>query len=230
MNQRDLLGVSGQGQQEECLRCGKCCEAGGAALHKVDLPLVKSGMIPLNRLITIRKGEPVVHPLAKKLQPAAVELVKLVGKGDTWICCCFDTLKGCTIYENRPQACRLLRCWDPSELIAIVEKDTLCRLDILAEDDPMVKEITAHDKLCPATDLLQLSTSGKPDAALQTRMTKLVKDDLHFRQHVVAVYRLQLHQELFYFGRPLFQILQQFGVMVRENRSELQLDWQGWRC
>jgi hypothetical protein len=179
--------------------------------------------------MTIRKGEPVMHPLADTVQPASVELVKLIGVGSSWTCSYFHEKKGCTIYVDRPLACRLLRCWDPAELVAIIGKDTLCRLDLLAPEDPLVAEIKAHEGLCPATSLMELSAGRSPDACLREKMTALVQKDLQFRQQVVARYRLQLQQELLYFGRPLFQILQQFGVTVQERGNTLRLDWRGWR-
>lgn len=205
-------------RQTECKKCGDCCRQGGPALHKRDLDLVRDGKIPISTLITIKKGELTHNPLTGVVQPAGVELVKITGKGQQWECCYYDEQKGCTIYENRPQACVLLKCWDTKDVLNIVEKETLSRFDILGSDDPLIPAIREHDRICPCPDFLYIRDNvGQLPDQQKKELEKQVRDDLSFRTRVISDFNLKLSEELFYFGRPLFQLLQ---VLTRVSHEK----------
>jgi len=53
----------------------------------------------------------------------------------------------------------------------------------------------------------------------------LVNRDIQIRTRVVKEYDITLVDELFLFGRPIFQLLQQLGVKVSESGGKLQLRW-----
>jgi len=213
-------------KQNSCKRCGNCCKQGGPALHKQDLTLVHDGKIPISSLITIRKGELTDNPLAGTIRPVGVELVKIIGTGRQWDCCYFDEEKGCLIYENRPQACVVLKCWDTEEILKLVEKETLSRFDILSSDDPLIPVIREHERICPYPDLLHIKNNGSQlSSKLKKELEKLVRDDLRFRTRIIRDFDLKLSEELFYFGRPLFQLLQPLGATVVESQSEITLKW-----
>jgi Fe-S-cluster containining protein len=196
-----------------CTRCGKCCEKGGPALHGQDLQLIREKKIPLSSLITIRKGELVHNPQTGTVQAAAVELVKLSGRGQQWSCLYYRPAKGCTIYDHRPQACRILKCWDTAEILSVVEKDTLDRFQILAENDPLVPLIREHEQICPCHDLQAIYLRRKTlSSDKKTEIEQRVRQDLRFRSQVIVDLNLQLSEELFYFGRPFFQLLQPMGI------------------
>lgn len=213
-------------EQSTCKRCGNCCKEGGPALHLQDLDLVREGKIPQRSLITIRKGELVHNPLANKVQPSNVELIKIVGTGRQWSCYYFDKQSGCTIYGVRPYTCRVLKCWDTAEILSLFEKDTLCRLDILSPDNPLIPVIKEHEHICPCDDLgyIQENINNLP-AEKKADLEKRVRRDLHFRTRVIEDFQLKVAEELFYFGRPLFQILQQLGVRVSESPAGINLIW-----
>jgi Fe-S-cluster containining protein len=216
----------GDNTAKQCRKCGECCKKGGPALHREDLALVVSGKLPVSDLITIRKGELAYNPLTGKIQPASVELVKIVGAGGRWQCCYYDRDLGCTIYHRRPVGCRLLKCWDPDDILNLVEKDTLCRLDIITADDPFAALIKEHEKLCPCAGLQSIlanrdSLTQQQKGALEAR----VERDLQFRKRVIEDFNLNLREEMFYFGRPFFQLLKPLGVRVVESKTGVQLIW-----
>jgi len=212
--------------QTECKKCGNCCRQGGPALHERDLALIRDGKIPISSLITIKKGELTHNPVTGAIQPAGVELVKIIGKGQQWECCYYDEERGCKIYENRPQACGLLKCWDTKDLLDLVEKETLSRLDILGSDDPLVSAITEHEHICPCPDLLYIRDYGsRLPAERKKDLEKQIRDDLQFRTRVIRDFNLKLSEELFYFGRPLFQLLQPLGAIISESQSGVNLGW-----
>lgn len=214
-------------EQTSCRGCGSCCSEGGPALHGPDLETVRSGKIPLSALITLRKGELARNPLSGLPMAITTELVKLKGVGRDWSCCYFDrSNKRCTVYEYRPQACGVLKCWEPEALLALVEKDTLTRLDILPVDDPIRNRIQEHDRHCPCPDMTGLlATAPKIPAITKQALQKLVNEDLQFRMRVIKEFELKLSDELFYFGRPVFQLLQPLGVRLTENAAGIQLHW-----
>jgi Fe-S-cluster containining protein len=213
-------------EQATCKKCGNCCKEGGPALHNQDLELVRRGKIPIRSLITIRKGELVHNPLAGKIQPVRVELVKIVGTGRQWDCCYYNEDLGCTIYEDRPCACRVLKCWDTGEILDLVEKETLGRLDILDKDDPLIAVIEEHERMCPCDDLGFIQSNlGQLSDQQKNELEKRVRNDLRFRTRVIADFQLKLSDELFYFGRPFFQLLQPLGIKISETTTGIQLIW-----
>jgi Fe-S-cluster containining protein len=210
-----------------CRRCGSCCLQGGPALHRADLALIENGIIPLERLITIRKGELADNPVAGGVRATRVELVKIAGSGRDWRCCYYDeAARGCRIYGQRPQACAVLQCWDTAAILAMVETDVLSRLDIVAVDDPLRPLIMAHERECPCPDLEWL---GREIALLaegeRVALQDLAARDLAFRDRVVRQLGLSLGLELFAFVRPIFQLLQPLGVRVGRTAGGLVLQW-----
>jgi Fe-S-cluster containining protein len=212
-------------QQTECKRCGICCQKGGPALHGQDLALVRSGHLPIEDLITIRHGELAHNPLTGRIEAVAAELVKIRGSGQEWCCCYYEpTSKGCSIYGNRPLSCGVLKCWQPEETLALVGRDLLSRLDILEEDDPLRIHVLEHERLCPCPDMGEVEKilTGPAASALRS-LEVLVNSDLALRDRLVRECNLSLARELFLFGRPIFQLLQPFGVLVSESPQGLRL-------
>jgi Fe-S-cluster containining protein len=210
--------------QTECRQCGTCCLQGGPALHTEDLGLVRSGKLPINRLITIRKGELADDPLTGRVHALACELVKINGSGRDWRCFYYAGGMGCTIYASRPSACRVLKCWDTAAILALVGKDTLTRLDILAAGDSLRPLVEEHERLCPCPDMEMIRDSVLSEN-LQglDDLQRLVDADLRFRDQVVNKHGLSLAEEIFYFGRPLFQLLQAVGLGITEKAGGIRL-------
>jgi hypothetical protein len=151
--------------------------------------------------------------------------VKIRGTGREWRCFFFSTSRGCMIYASRPIACRLLKCWDPAEISALVGRDTLTRLDILVEGHPLRPLVEGHERLCPCPDmeLIRRSLSSGASEGLMDDLQTLVDADLSFRGRVVKDHDISLALELFLFGRPIFQLLQAIGVGVTETAGQIRL-------
>ncbi|PHR30631.1 MAG: hypothetical protein COA36_01080 [Desulfotalea sp.] len=215
-----------QTTMNSCIQCGKCCEQGGPALHTQDLELVRNKQIPTSSLITLRKGELAHNPVTDRIQGIKVELVKVNGTGRRWNCVYYDSEVGCTIYDYRPYACQTLKCWDTVEILDLVEKDTLDRKVILGEDHSMLPIIAEHERICPCEGLEYLQNNyEKLSSSKKNEVEKMVRKDLRFRARIIKDFDLKLSEELFYFGRPLFQLLQPLGVRVSEVQGEIYLKW-----
>lgn len=187
--------------------------------------MVRGGRLPLENLITIRRGELAHNPLSGIIEPVLSELVKIRGTGQEWCCCYYEPAsKGCSIYGNRPLACGVLKCWQPEETLALVGRDLLSRLDILDADDPLRPLVLEYERLCPCPDMgeVEKTLSGQAENILPS-LEEQVNADLAFRDKVVKECNLPLPLELFLFGRPLFQLLQAFGIAVSESPQGLKL-------
>lgn len=215
--------------QTSCKQCGICCTNGGAALHLEDISLLQQGLIPLRDLITIRKGEFAHNPVSGKVQATNAEIVKLRGTGREWTCCYFDpATKGCTIYDNRPLACGTLKCWDPTDSLKLVETDLLSRLDILRRNDLFQNMVREYEECCPLPDFTTLAAKlvNTPQETIII-LEKFVNRDLEFRSRAVAQSDTILQEEMFLFGRPLFQLLQSFDLDYMQTGTGLSLRLRG---
>ncbi len=206
----------------KCNRCGACCKEGGAALHSEDLDLLRFGKIPLEHLITVRKGELNIVPAAggagNRAEIAGEEFIKLGGRAGSWCCRYYlekEKMGGCGIYTFRPLACRTLQCWDTSGIERLIGKNLLHRKDILAalphSPHPLLTAVEQHEKEFPCDcvgELYNASLSSIPLASAQRReLERLLQRDLDFRKGIAQEYNLSVGGELFFFGRPLFQVI-----------------------
>lgn len=212
-------------EQTQCKRCGICCTKGGPALHKNDLHLVKRGVLPIKRLITIRQGELVYKPEDDVPQPARCELIKISGTGKDWQCFYYnENEQGCMIYQDRPQSCNELKCWNTDAVEQLIEHDTLNRLDIVDEGDPLYSMILEHESSCSCPDLKGIREALQQKIHFDlNKLDKLINDDIAIRTTAVQKMNISLAEELFYFGRPVFQLLQQIGLKVSEKEGKLKL-------
>lgn len=204
----------------ECIRCGTCCQKGGPALHTEDLPLILQNKIQLEHLVTIRQGEPAVSPLGDKLEYLQAEIIKLKGQANDWACLFFDRQNSsCLIYQHRPIECTLLKCWDTDDLERIINKNLLCRTDIIADNSPVLELIATHEEECSLTGLESI-LSSLSEKSLQNEvmaeLTDMVRKDMAIRAHALSTPDFPDEIELFVFGRPLFKILHNFGIVVQE--------------
>lgn len=215
--------------QTECNQCGVCCEKGGPALHNEDLSLIKGGFIPFKSIITIRQGEFVHDPVTDSIGPSKNELLKLSGTKGAWTCNFYDKgQKKCSIYDHRPLACRTLKCWDTGAILKLSGKDLLSRLDLVEAASLLGKRLIEHELFFPfpnVRDMLgPLSRISKKNIK---KLEKLINKDLAHRTGSIDIFHLCVAEELFYFGRPIFQLLEPFGFTIRETASGIKLKFKG---
>ncbi len=213
--------------KQACDRCGSCCMQGGPALHSQDLDLVCSGALRCEHLATVRKGELAFQPLAESATPVAREFLKLQGRSGSWTCLFYDdAAKACSIYQQRPVACGLLDCTAPEALLAITGKELLTRFDCIGDDDSLLSLVRRHEEGCPCPDMAAAETglqAATGRSSLLEELTRQVNVDLGFRNQAAGMRNLSVAEELFYFGRPLFQLLMPLGIQVRESSVGLEL-------
>ncbi len=219
------LQMINQPTQTSCRQCGTCCTNGGPALHGEDILLLNQGLLTRNKLITIRKGEFAHNPLTDSIQSTSSEIIKIKGSKGSWSCCFFDpVLKSCTIYTSRPLACRTLMCWDTADSQALVEKDLLSRRQILADNEELLECVSQYDTLFSVPDFTDISSQSidRKKRSLG-KLEDLINSDIQYRNEQVQKSSIIQDEEMFLFGRPLFQLLQPFGFTVTQKGSHLQL-------
>jgi Fe-S-cluster containining protein len=206
-----------------CDRCGTCCSNGGPALHYEDNPLLQNKRLTPEHLITVRKGEPVFSLADENPGPAQSEIVKIKGRGPEWTCLFFQKKESeCAIYEHRPLECSLLKCWETADLEKIAGRNLLNRYDIIAPHNPLLSFIKTHEEKCSLQNLFEMLSSVTSQSSHQqvlAELTSLVNTDLAIRSQAMTRFRFSLDLELFFFGRPLFTILNQFGLNTHERNG-----------
>ena len=200
---------------------------GGPALHGPDMALLRAGHLHFEDLITVRRGELALQPLGTAPEPVVNEFLKLTGRNGSWCCAFYDEgNKGCSRYEHRPMACGLLDCSDTGPLLEIAGKDLLTRFDCMAPDDPLLPLVEEYERVCPGPDLqaIRHSLAARPVSEEQlAELVTLVSRDLNFRGRVSSLNSLSLGRELFYFGRPIFQLLAPLGLKAVSGPTGLRL-------
>ncbi len=213
--------------QKECRRCGNCCLKGGPALHPEDLLLLEENYLRQEDLLTIRKGEPLLGLTGGNPRPAKAELIKIRGRGTDWTCLFFNRQHAaCKIYTHRPLECVLLQCWNTEALEKIAGTNLVSRHDIITSHAPVMPFIEEQQERCPLDMLEGMRipiTRGEGLPVAMSQLTELVNADLEIRSQAHKKLQFSLELELFYFGRPLFVILKQFGIMAREEYGALTL-------
>ena len=207
-----------------CIRCGTCCRKGGPVLHHEDEKILRHHHAEYQHLITIRKGELTYNPLSDRVEQACHEMVKVAGKGDTWSCCFYreeDSL--CMIYEHRFLECRLLKCWEPADVMSVIGKHVIRRSDIINQDDPVLSIIETHERECSLSEVQQLideASFGKDSTKALRRLSELIQKDIALRSYALLDLELKPEYELFIFGRPLMRIVKDSGFVVKTAGSD----------
>ena len=201
-----------------CIRCGTCCLKGGPALHHEDTKILCEGHVGYQHLITIRAGEMVYNPAKEKPDPVLNEMVRVAGRDGSPACFFYDEgKKSCGIYRNRFLECRVLKCWDTSEILSVIGRNTIQRSDIMNPDDPVVDVIKSHEEECSSYEvesLLAALSAGKDRTGALKRLSELVLRDNAIRSFALTELELKKEFEYFIFGRPLSRILDERGISL----------------
>lgn len=200
-------------------------------MHGPDIELVRTGILAIDDLITVRRGELIVPPMATQPVAAQTEWIKVKGSGGDWRCRFFDVASSqCAIYENRPFSCRALKCWDTGEILAMAGRDLAARADLMADDDPMRGLVACHEQQCPVPDMERIAVdmnNADQRRMLFKELTGPVNVDLRIRSQAVRDFDISVDREMFYFGRPLFQLLYPLGVTAVETPRGVELQFRG---
>ncbi|MBL0700264.1 MAG: YkgJ family cysteine cluster protein [Desulfosarcina sp.] len=207
---------------DKCRRCGTCCKKGGPSLHLEDRELVEGGMIPLKHLFTIRKGEPANDNIRRSIQPAATDIIKIKGQGNTLSCRFFNPKDNiCKIYEHRALECRVLKCWDTEEIERIYSKNRLVRKDLIYKVAGLWDLVEEHQQRCSydiIQNLVSLYNRDKKTDSMKM-LIDIINYEMHFRRLIIDRSGMDPEMLDFLFGRPLTDTIRMFGVENNFHRN-----------
>jgi Fe-S-cluster containining protein len=203
-----------------CKRCGTCCRKGGPSLHLEDKPIVEKGQIQTKHLYTLREGELAHDNVNGGIFSVETDIIKIKSQKNTKTCAFFlEKDNRCAIYSHRPVECRVLKCWDTSEIEAIYAKDRLTRKRLIGEVQGLWDLVEAHQKRCDYRKIETLVEALKGDQKQETAepLIEMIQYDLHIRDLVVEKGGIDSDMLEFLFGRPLFETVKAFGVKVKKD-------------
>ena len=215
-----------------CRRCGICCRKGGPALHVQDIELVRSGIIGLESLFTIRAGERVRDNVRDRVVPLTAEIVKVRGRGDAWTCVFYDgDDRGCRIYAHRPLECRILACWNPSELERVYERGRITREDLIGSIRGLWDLVQTHEERCSQRKLAAMIArlQTPPDPSRTDAICRCIAYDRHLRRLTVEKSGISPSLLDFLFGRPLQETVKAYGFTVIEGEDQIRLHFSPWK-
>ncbi len=195
--------------QKECKRCGKCCIAGGPALHIEDRGLVVAGRLRPSDLVTLRRGEPAYDPVNRSFVFLQEEMIKIRGHGKIGKCNFYDAnTNSCAIYQWRPLECRVLKCWDTSDLEDVYMRNLLKRNHLIPEGSTLARLINEHEEvLCLKQLASTLVDFSKGRDHMAAELQGCIDRDFAFRRAVMKNFSVSEEDLDFFFGRPLRDII-----------------------
>ncbi len=172
-------------------------------MHKQDLELIKSGKLHGRFLFTIREGEPAEDNVKGGLIHAESDIIKIKSRDNAPACLFANFSKNqCSIYEDRPLECRVLKCWDTKEIEALYDKERLSRKDIIGNIEglwELVAEIIDENQ-------------GKIEGQALEQLLEMVQYDISIRALVMEKTDTDPNLMPFLFGAPLQNILKKLGI------------------
>lgn len=187
--------------------------------------MIVKGQIPSRDLFTLRRGEMTYDNVREQWRPAYTDIIRIKAKAGSRACRFYSDEQGCTIYPHRPQECRVLKCWDPAEVMELYERDRLTRRDLLADIPHLWELVTAHENRCGYVHIRELATAVREarDEAAGSELAEIIGYDRHFRQ--LAVEKGGIDPEIldFLLGRPLSDAIYGFGLRLLPKSDRILL-------
>jgi Fe-S-cluster containining protein len=209
-----------------CQRCGTCCQKGGPGLHLEDYPLVDSGKIPLENLLTLRMGEPAYDNVTGTISPAITDIIKIKSNHDNISDCAFynGPQKSCRIYDRRPIECEVLECWDTRRIVDIYKCRRLTRRHLLSKVKSLWELVEDHQQRCDYSHIAKLVTQIRDKCKAQEAtedLLELIRYDKHLRDVTLERTNLEFGTLSFLFGRPLSFTIKFFRIQMTKAEQRI---------
>jgi Fe-S-cluster containining protein len=207
----------------KCRRCGTCCKKGGPSFHLEDKMLIEKGMIPLKHIYTIRKGERCYDNIQECFLPASSDILKIKAQKGSWTCVFFNERDmGCTIYDDRPMECRILKCWDTGEIQRMYAQNRLTRKDLISSIEGLWELVEGHQERC-SYELLKYFVDAL-DKDNRQRALEGIQNIIEYDNQIrdLSVKKAGLDPDLtdFLFGRPIIETIKIYGIKIKEKEGK----------
>jgi Fe-S-cluster containining protein len=212
----------GYSKRPFCVRCGECCQKGSPTLHEEDLELIIYGILKIEDLYTLRKGEIVYSSYDDDLIILSEERIKIREKEGKRECIFYDdNFKACTIYKNRPLQCRVLECWNPASYEKGLLGRMLTRRDVIFDGEGILRIIEEHEKRCPYKSFDRvLRKKGAISEKDITQILDMLRYDYYMRALIVERINISQDKLEFLLGRPLTKMLSIYGLRLEREGEE----------
>lgn len=217
---RERLVAAAYALRPHCVRCGTCCEKGSPTLLKQDKELFINGVLTPSDVFTIRSGEQVYNPETGQTGPGDNEFIKIKEARVGQSCVFLDNVdKSCKIYGSRPVQCRRQECWNPK--ITLSRNDELLsRKDLLGATGDLWLIIQKHEDRCSQHDFLrELARLSATKGQTVDDLLNILAFDHHVRDFVKNDLAIEETFLDFFFGRPLSQALNYYGLKLEDGHD-----------
>ncbi|MEW6349146.1 MAG: YkgJ family cysteine cluster protein [Thermodesulfobacteriota bacterium] len=215
---RELLIKAAYATRPYCIRCGKCCMSGSPTLLHDDLALFGRGVLKPEHLVTIRSGEPAYFNVTEEVGACGAEMLKIRETAGTRTCIFFAPPGTCTIHDSRPVQCALQECWNPEKAQENAHARRLTRRDLLEDAGEFLSIIERHEQRCSYHELLRaIARLRATKGQTVTELIELLKFDEYVRSFVVERLGLDREHLGFFFGRPLSESLDLYGLRLAKQ-------------
>jgi Fe-S-cluster containining protein len=213
--------------QDECLRCGDCCEKGSPTLMAADVRLFQDNILHWTEVYTLRRGEKGLFPRTGEVLPITEERLKLKEHSGTRHCLYYaKNPNRCLIYEQRPQQCRDQLCNLSEAERPPAESGFLTREALFGQHPELWDLISAHEERCAIARLEStLQDLADDNPAASEVLFDLLHFDHYLRQMLLQDWEIPPGALDFLLGRPLTQVIRQFGLkatMIPEGVFQLE--------
>lgn len=97
-------------------------------------------------------------------------------------------------------------------------------MDVIKMDDPLRERVIDHESQFPVPDLKKIScTVRRSSKNTIKKLEKLCNHEVALRMESVMRWHLTVDQELFYFGRPIVELLRPLGFSLLEKKNWIKL-------
>jgi len=202
-----------------CIRCGTCCAKGSPTLLREDVALFNEDVLKPADVITIRRGEQTYSNITEEVSPTVKELIKIREKPGSKVCVFYTTGdKSCAIYESRPVQCRRQECWNPEASVEEAGDAPLTRRDLLETIGPLWDVIVRHEEHCSHNNLNRsIARLSATKGQCVEEVLEILRFDHHVREFISEKLNLEPETLEFFFGRPLKESLDLYGLKLQEQ-------------
>lgn len=208
------------GERQQCMRCGTCCKKGGPALHEQDIALVSQKIIAPENLYTIRVGELVRDNVNGGLIYTDVEIIKIRASEASHACVFFrNNDNTCGIYEDRPDQCHVLECWNSEKIRTTHMQNRLDRKMLFGGLDWLWNMLEDHESKCNYLKIQKLIERRRAgDSSVSRELEEMISYDQAIRDFVIEKANKESGMLNLLFGMPLKLVLRRrFGLKIQAH-------------
>lgn len=184
--------------------------------------VMEATLLPV-QLITYRQGEPAWDPLKQEMMALPCEMIKIRSVEGGKTCLLYNSdAASCSIYEDRPLECHVLKCWDTREIESLFLKDLLDRRLLFKNSGTLLQLVDAYEKAIPVEDILffcnaSIHGSAEDRARAFDHMKRVADVDGKFRKKAAETLGLGKDDLPFYFGSSATEIFERVKGLTEKN-------------